>query len=171
MSTSATYYLPAEAIDVAAARRVSPVALSDVRLYHTLNGGEIDFVNGEPVMSDGLEMAVYLSFFGGNAEDSGLPSDVLKQWWGNFSELNTARWMRSETQYLLNTLPPTTGNLRRIELATKNDLAWMQSQSLVRDVQSQASMPARNTISIDVAIEVAPGKVERFNFPRSWGAR
>lgn len=171
MSTFATYYLPAESTTVERARAGQGVAISDVRLYHAADGGEIDFVGGEPLMSDGLETAVYLSLFGGNADDSGLPGDSRKQWWGNLSELTPARWMRSETQYLIASLPPTTGNLRRIESAAKNDVAWMLAAKLFTDVAALASMPARNRLQLDVAMTVASGELRRFNFPRSWGVQ
>jgi phage gp46-like protein len=173
VSTFATYYLPPESNGalVARPRAGQGVAISDVRLYHAADGGEIDFVGGEPVMSDGLETAVYLSLFGGNAEDSGLPGDRSKQWWGNLSELVTARQLRSETQYLLDVLPPTTGNLRRIENAVQNDLAWLLAAKLATDVAALASMPARNSVALDVAITVATGERPRFTFPSSWGVK
>jgi len=183
----AVYYLPEgeqpEAGDVAvyplplvteetrsSVRQRAPI--SDVRMFHGPDGGDIAFVGGLLEMSDGLFEAVYLSLFGGNDRDSGLPGDLSKQWWGNFSEPDPAKHYRSETQFLLDTLPPTSGNLRRIEAAVTNDLAWLTSSKLVRAVRATVSMPARSSIHIAGEIDV-DGSAEgyRFAIPRTWGAR
>lgn len=124
--------------------------MTDVRLYQTDDGGEIDYVNGQAVMSDGLGTAGYLSLFGGNEEDSGLEADDLKQWWGNFSEVEPEKRYRSETQYLLNTLPLTPNALPRIEDAAKRDLAWLVDTGILSDIVVSARIPALNRIAIEV---------------------
>lgn len=171
MSTSAIYYLPTPAATPPTPRpaRGASVAASDIYFHHTEDGGELVFLGGEPVKSDGLEAAAYISLFGGNDDDNGQPSGRARQWWGNFSEQDPTRWLRSETQYLLATLPPTTGNLRRLEAAAKADLAWLVSSGIASQVEARASMPARNSVALDIALVVATGAVERFNFPRTWG--
>lgn len=139
--------------------------MTDVRLYQTDNGGEIDFVAGQAVMDDGLAASVYLSLFGGNDDDSGLEADEAFEWWGNKSEPDPARKYRSETQFLLNSLPLVPANLRAVEDAAGRDLAWMVD-TIASSVEVTASVPALNTFKLDVAIVVDDEKYD-FAFTRS----
>jgi phage gp46-like protein len=133
----------------------------DVRLYQKDgDGGEIEFVNGQAVMDDGLETAVFLSLFGGNDDDSGLDGDKPRQWWANFEEQDATKRQRSETQFLLQSLPLIPANLRRVEDAAGADLAWMLETGLAGFVSVTATMPARNTIKLQMKIEVQGRELE-----------
>lgn len=142
--------------------------MTDVRLYE-LDGddGEIDYRNGQAVMSDGLETAVYLSLFGGNDEDSGLQDTDSKQWWFNFLETVAERRHRSETQFLLHSLPAIPANLRRLEEAVEADLAWMSETKLATFLGALASMPGVNKVTIAIRIEM-DGQVFPFEFTEPW---
>lgn len=139
--------------------------MTDVLLRHTENGGDVQFVAGQAVMDDGLFNAVYLSLFGGNDDDSGLEADDRKQWWGNFDEPELTRRNRSETQFLLNSLPLVPANLRRVEDAAARDLEWM-TESIADSVVVTASIPALNTINLNVDI-VIDDKEYNFAFTES----
>ena len=139
--------------------------MSDVRHYQTDNGGEIDMVAGQFVMDDGLEAAVYLSLFGGNDDDSGLEADDPKQWWANLAEPDLARRYRSETQFLVQSLPLVPANLLRIQDAAGRDLAWM-IDTIASSVEVSASIPAVNKVKIDVSIVVDDARYD-FAFTRS----
>lgn len=129
--------------------------MPDVRLFQTEDGGEIEVVGGQIELGDGLETAVYLSLFGGNDDDSGLAGDDSKQWWGNLGETEVARKYRSFTQYLLRALPLIPNNLRRIEDAAILDLQWMLEEKLASFVSATATMPARNTVKLELKIEIS----------------
>jgi phage gp46-like protein len=131
--------------------------MADVRLYQTADGGEIDFVAGQPVMSDSLETAAYLSLFGGNERDNGLGDDNREQWWGNLSELDLSRRYRSETQNLLRALPLIPANLRRLEEAATRDLAWIVDTGLASAVAARATMPKLNRIALNVTGQLQDG--------------
>jgi phage gp46-like protein len=141
--------------------------LTDVRLFQTPDDGEIEVLNGQFTLSDGLETGVYLSLFGGNEQDSGLPGDDSKQFWGNVTEPELSRRYRSETQFLLRSIPATTGNLRRIEDAIGRDLAWMLEQGVATFVGASLRIPALNTVAITVNVEV-DGRVFALLFTQSW---
>lgn len=143
--------------------------MTDVRLYEKDgDGGEIDSVNGQLVMDDGLESAVYLSLFGGNDEDSGSDGDKPKQWWGNVEEPDANKRYRSETQRLLQALPLIPVNLRRIEDAALSDLAWMTDSGLASFVSARASMPALNTVRLTIKAEIQGREFARaFTYVRS----
>lgn len=170
MSTTATFLLPALSTASLSARSAASDPVSDVRLFHTADGGDIEFVGGLITMADGLETAAYLSLFGGNERDSGLAADDRLQWWGNLLETEEARTYRSQTQNLLRALPATTAHLRRIEDAVSRDLSWMTAE-LASKVGVSATMPRLNTVQIDIAVELKSGTKYTFQFTTAWGAR
>lgn len=136
----------------------------DVRLFQTNDEGEILVEGGLVAMNGGLETAAYLSLFGGNEDDDGR-ADNPAQFWGNFSEIQTARQYRSETQYLLKAIPATSGNLRRIEDAARRDLAWFVEARVATSVIVSATIPALNSVALTVEINQ-----ERFEFVENWRA-
>lgn len=124
----------------------------DVKLFQTNDDGEISVANGIVEMSGGLETAAYLSLFGGNEDDAGL-TDAAKTWWANLDEIDPAFQFRSETQHLLESIPATTGNLRRIEDAANKDLAWFKEVGVASEVTVVASMPGLNRVALTVNID------------------
>lgn len=140
----------------------------DVLLFQTDDDGEITVENGLVEMSGGLETAAYLSLFGGNEDDDGRGANPLT-WWGNLDEVDPARQYHSETQNLLQALPATTGNLRRIEDAAGRDLAWFVGERVASSVTVAASIPGLNRIKLTVDIE-AVGEESSFEFVENWKA-
>ncbi|MAL49654.1 MAG: hypothetical protein CMH18_07840 [Methylophaga sp.] len=141
----------------------------DVKLFQTDDGGNIIVEDGLVAMAGGLETAAYLSLFGGNEDDDGR-SDNSLTWWGNLDENDPARQYRSETQHLLQALPLTTGNLRRIEDAALRDLTWLIGQNIASSVSVSATIPGLNRVKLTVDIE-ARGEESRFEFVENWKAR
>jgi len=140
----------------------------DVKLFQTVNDGEITVVNGVVEMSGGLETAAYLSLFGGNEDDDVRGSNPFN-WWGNLDEVDPVRQYRSETQHLLQAIPATTGNLLRIEDAANRDLAWFLDERVASSVTVEATIPALNRIQITIDIE-ANGEESSFVFTENWKA-
>ena len=127
--------------------------MADVLLYETNDGGEVVVEVGELALDYGLETAVYLSLFGGNEDDGGDRASESKQWWGNLAEPDSRRHLRSETQHLLRTLPPTEANLLRVQDAMGRDLAWMQ-ESLGAEVTAVATLTGPNSVRLTITIVV-----------------
>jgi phage gp46-like protein len=142
--------------------------MSDVLLYQTNDNGEINVEGGVVELSGGLRTSVYLSLFGGNEDDPG-GSDTTLSWWGNKVEPDPVRRYRSETQYLLASIPAIPKNLRRIEQAVKRDLQWMIEQRAASEIEVSASVPALNRVAIELNIR-AQGREENFNFSENWKA-
>lgn len=140
----------------------------DVLLCQTNDDGEINVVDGVVEMSGGLETAAYLSLFGGNEDDDGR-DDNPATWWANLDEVDPSRQYRSETQNLLQALPATTGNLRRIEDAAARDLAWFLQNNVASSVTVVASIPGLNKIKLTINIE-AVGEESSFEFVENWKA-
>lgn len=134
--------------------------MTDVLLFQTNDNGEIEIEGGQVTMTDSLETAVYLSLFGGNIEDDGSQDNPLT-WWGNLVENEPANRYRSETQYLLGTVPAVSANLKRIEDAATRDLQWLEAGTL----EVSASLTGLNRVKIDVTIDDTP-----FSYSEDWRA-
>jgi phage gp46-like protein len=127
--------------------------MTDVLLRQTPDGGDITVESGLWLLSDGLETAVVLSLFGGNEQDPG-NADSTEQWWGNLTEPEPSRTYRSETQYLLRSLPAIPANLLRIEQAAARDLQWMIAAGVAKSVKAAARIPGLNHVVVDIGLVV-----------------
>lgn len=138
----------------------------DVVLFQSLDGGEIEINNGLIEMNEGLQTSVYLSLFGGNDEDDKISNQEFnKSWWGNYEE-EELNQIRSETQFLLKSLPATSSNLRKLEITVKRDLDWMIQSKLANNINVSASIPALNTIKLNIEINN-----ESYEFIENWRSR
>lgn len=152
--------------------------MSDVRLFHTYDGGEIDLVPDgtytEVILDTGLETAAYLSLFGGNERDDGTFFDDTNpdhehqaQWWGNIGE-PPARQMRSEFGHLVRSLPAISSNLVRLEQAGARDLAWFTEEQVAREVELTVTQLGKDRIGAEVRIVVDKEEFV-FAFFAIWG--
>lgn len=140
----------------------------DIKLSQTDDDGEITVTDGIVEMSGGLETSAYLSLFGGNEDDTGSDGNSAT-WWANLDEVDPARHYRSETQNLLQAIPATTGNLRRVEDAAGRDLAWMVEKKVASSVTVVVSMPGLNRVKLSISIR-ANGDESNFDFVENWKA-
>lgn len=140
----------------------------DVSLFQTDNEGEITVEGGIVTMGGGLETSAYLSLFGGDEDDDGRDNNPAN-WWANIDEVDPSKEYHSETQNLLQALPATTGNLRRIEDAANRDLAWFITNNVASSVNVTASIPGINRIKLSIDIE-ARGEESSFEFVENWKA-
>lgn len=136
--------------------------MSDVLLFQTPDDGDVSIDGGEFQLTDGLETAVYLSLFGGNWQDDGAEGNPL-QWWGNSGVIDPGQRQRSRTQYLLQAMPATSGNLKRVQDAALADLDWLTARGV--SVSVSASVPALCRVKIDINID---GDV--ITIDEEWGA-
>lgn len=137
--------------------------MTDVLLRQTVEGGDITIQSGLLLMSEGLETAAYLSLFGGN-EDDPADTDTRLQYWGNLLDAEHERAYRSETQFLVQSLPAIPLNLRRIEQAALRDLKWMVDTGNAQSTTVEASIPAKDRVRLDVTIITATGQQIELQF-------
>lgn len=136
--------------------------MTDVLLRQTNDGGDVTIQGGLLLLSEGLETAVYLSLFGGN-EDDPAETDTSLQWWGNVLETEPELAYRSETQFLIKSLPAIPANLRRVEQAAARDLKWLTDTGNAQSVTAEATIPAVNRIALALVIITAAGqRIELF---------
>ena len=140
----------------------------DVILFQSLDDGEITVEAGVVEMDGGLRTAGYLSLFGGNENDDGSENNSL-EWWGNAIGEEPEDRQVSRTQFLLRSIPATSGNLLRIEDAAKEDLQWLIDVEAASSITVVASIPGLNRVKLVVTIE-AEGEESQFEFVENWKA-
>lgn len=140
----------------------------DVLMFNTLDGGEIEFVNGQPVMTGAFETMLFLCLFGGNFEDDGLEHN-RKIWWANLNESNPDRRYISRFQNLaFQGVPLTSGNLRRLEEAALSDLNVFKTSGIAGEISAVASIPARNRLKLTIGINSPQGENTETEFLINW---
>lgn len=142
--------------------------MTDVLLFQTNDNGEIEIEGGLVTLTPGLDTAAYLSLFGGNWKDDGSQNN-RQTWWGNLDETEPSKRYRSETQFLLGTIPAISRNLRRIEDAATRDLQWLLDESIASSLTVSASLIGLNRVKIEVIIR-AEGDESQFNYTENWRA-
>lgn len=140
----------------------------DVLLCQTNDDGEIEVVDGLVTMTGTFTTAAYLALFGGNEDDNGQQGNSMT-WWGNLSENEPSRKYVSETQNLLQSIPPTSNNLLRIEDAAKRDLNFFITENIASSVEVSASLSGVNQVKIIIDIS-AEGEESSFEFTENWRA-
>lgn len=139
--------------------------MTDVLLYQILDDGEVEIEDGVTTLTDGFETALYLALFGGNIDDSAGENTELS-WWGNINEDESSQY-RSQTQFLLRSIPATSRNIKRINDAVKADLKFMLDENIASDISVSTRIPERNKAQIDVVI-TADGDESSFSYTENW---
>ena len=142
--------------------------MTDVLLYQTADDGDIISQNGVVQLTNQFDTAVYISLFGGNFADDGIP-DSNQQWWGNSLDADTSRHVRGETETLLSGLPVVSRNLRKVEAAALRDLNWMLMSKVADNITAVASIPTINKIKLVITI-TAQGEESQFEYVENWKA-
>lgn len=141
----------------------------DVKLFQTPDDGEISVVDGTVEMEGGFSTMAYLCLFGGNIDDPG-GDNKNKSWWGNAIEERSERLIRSETQYLLETLPAVPPSLIPLRDAALRDLDVFLTEKIASEVTVEVSMPGLNRVHINGVIN-AFGQLYEFEFTENWEPR
>jgi hypothetical protein len=121
----------------------------DVLLFDTVDGGNIDLTDDNLVVNDtGFDTAIYLCLEGGNKKDNGTEATKKFQYWGNLLETDPQYHLKSETQYIIEGLPPTPNNLNRVKEAAKQDLQVFLDQGTIDNLEIIATLPDRNRLNL-----------------------
>jgi len=125
----------------------------DVKLVQTDDGGDIEFVAGQPVMDQGLETAVYISLFSGD-------------WWGNtISEQNEK--LNSELEELYNRNLSNQTRLDAEEYVRKA-LEWMISLGIAKRIDVSASLPTPGWLGLEITIIEPNGSEQNLRYSINW---
>jgi phage gp46-like protein len=129
----------------------------DVKLFNTESGGDIKYVNGQPVMDAGLETAAYISLF------------TLDGWWGNEFITSENGKLGSEFQTLTNQ-PLATSTIRDAEELAKDALEWMLNSGLADSIEAESEIPNPSRLDTEITI-FRPSLEETFKFAFNWDAQ
>jgi hypothetical protein len=140
----------------------------DVKLFQTVDDGEISIVDGITELTGGFDTALYLSLLGGNVDDDGAEGNP-RTWWGNLMESDPARKYVSRTQNILQGLPATSGNMRRVEEAARADLKWFLDVGAATGLEVSVSIPDYGKVLIEGSITV-DGEDIPFQYTENWKA-
>jgi len=125
----------------------------DVKLIQTDDGGDIEFVAGQPVMDQGLETAVYISLFSGD-------------WWGNaISEQNEKLESNLEEIYNRNL-----SNKTRLDAEEymRKALEWMIRLGIAKRIDVSASLPTPGWLGLEITIIEPNGSEQNLRYSINW---
>jgi len=132
----------------------------DLGLFQTLDGGDLRVVNGEPVMDQGLEAAVYLSLEGAGATD----------WWAN-EYYPQAQQIVSRFAKFRQSRSLTSGVITISEDLIKQDLTWLVSEKVASKVDVSMVAVSRNRVEITVVVEIDGKAFKLSPFQLNWQAQ
>jgi phage gp46-like protein len=118
--------------------------MADASLFNTPEGGEIDLTGGDVALDTGLMTAVYLTLFGAD-----------EPWWGDIGEAPERRYP-GKTGALVQALPLSAANLRRVEKTAEADLATLVPPGVISSARVVATIPAVNTLQLAVDVNGEP---------------
>ena len=130
--------------------------MSDLLLTPTPSGGEISNVDGEPVLTDGLDNAAYLSLFTG-------------AYWGN-SIADPDETFDSILESLFD--QALTSSLRLDIIAeAERSMAWFVDTGIASDVIVDAEIPSVGVLHLSIRIEQPDGTAEEMIYELNWAAQ
>lgn len=129
----------------------------DVTIYEEGSGGELQLLNEDLALSEGLTNQVYLALFGGNLEQSTSPDiealDVRQDWWGN-ELLNEENQFNSTFERTLSEVALNSAGIRVLENAVKEDLSYLSAYA---DISIESSLIGLNRLEIFITLQ-EPGQ-------------
>lgn len=129
----------------------------DVRLQHIEDGGDIEFVAGQPAMDQGLGTAVYISLFSGS------------DWWGNVVSERDEK-LESQLESLYERHLDNRTRLDAEEYCRKG-LDWLKRAGIAKDIEVEASLPAVGWIGLHVLITQPSGAETNLRYQVNWAAQ
>jgi phage gp46-like protein len=129
----------------------------DPLIYDSGDGGDLLIVGGQPMMSSGLENAVYLSLL------------VDANWWGNDVDPATPGATGSKFFLpLIGRAKLTPSLLIDAEKAADADLAWMVSDGVAKSVDVDCTMVDVGLMGVVVTVTEPDGDVTTVKWKLNW---
>lgn len=133
----------------------------DIFLFPILDGtGNIKIVDGEPIMDQGFETAVYISLEGDNGEG----------WFGN-EYLEESQKIVSSFAAFRKGAPLTSASILTAEELIASDLQWLINEDAATDVNVSITIISRNMIEVNIEILIDDVKVPLSPYQLNWKAQ
>lgn len=128
---------------------------SDVFLYPTPDGANLQFEGGQPLMEDGFDTAIYLSLVG--------PSD----WWGNTYATDPEVFQGPISDLLLT---GALNNQKRLDIIAKAEtlLAWMVRAGIMKSVTASAFIETPEQIKLTLLFTEPDGQQQEKKYRITW---
>ena len=139
----------------------------DLLIKGGLEGGEIEVDDGLISDCETFSTSIYLSLFGGNAnDDSGRSKDT---WWGNLipGTKQEEKYI-SKFQAVINGVPLSARNLQKAQTAAKEDLSWIVDKKIADEVNATLSAENKNRVYLYVTINKDGTKIYECEYAFQW---
>lgn len=126
----------------------------DPKLFPYGDACDLEVVNGQPIMDDGLENAVFLSIF------------TTAQWWGNsVADTDEERYLSRFNELQRRTL--TDATLLDAEEYARAALAWLVTARIAASVSVVASILSPGFLGLEVTI-ARPDRSQTIRYSVNW---
>lgn len=131
---------------------------------------DIEFLNGEFTLEEGLETAVHMSIYTDRraSDDDVLDDpDDKRGWWGDqfeSDEIGSKRWQLYRQKI-------TDQTLALLGQYDRDALQWMIDDGVVKDIKVVVERYDRTTVSEEIQIYYSDGKSVAFKFKTVWEAQ
>lgn len=144
--------------------------MSDLAIHESGNGGNVNLLNNDFELTDGLFNMVYLAWFGGNpgfvTTGNEIETEQRFDWWGNslFFPNDPDLQFNSTLEHVLDTTPLNSQGRILIENSAKTDLQFM---SKFAEVEVEVSIISDDKVSI-LAKLTEPDNLQEKEFQFIW---
>lgn len=136
---------------------MSQLRQGDLYLFQTLDGGNIEIVNGEPVMDGGFESATYLSLFG---------ADSSTHWMNEYQ--SESEKMTGQFYNFIKSNPKTVLNINKAQELAKLDLQWFINDGIADTINAEITSSSVNRIELVVEILLNGETISSNEYKINW---
>lgn len=140
----------------------------DLLFKHTADGLEPVIQDGLFLSDKGFDMAVRLSLFGGNSDDSGGVKSC-REWWGNVAAKDEP--VRSRLGFMSSDGGALTVAKAKLAVeAAKQDLEWMKKDGICDDIQITATIASMKRLDLEIRIITDGKEIAKNKYSVNWEA-
>ena len=137
---------------------MSKLRTGDIAIYNDDSGGNIQVINGEPVMDGGFESAVYITLFG---------SDGTNFWMNEY--LTESEKIKSEFMGFMEGSPLTLLNINRSQELAQSDLKWFIDEGIADTIDVVVEAVGKNRVNITITIRANHETLFENTYQINWG--
>ena len=137
---------------------MSKLREGDIAIFNTDSGGNIQVINGEPVMDGGFESAVYITLFGNNGDNL----------WMNeyFTEDEK---IESAFMGFMEASPITLSNINRAQELALSDLQWFINVGIADTITVVIDAVTKNRVDVTITILTNVEELFKNIYEVNWG--
>lgn len=137
---------------------MSKLREGDIAIFNTDSGGNIQVINGEPVMDGGFESAVYITLFGNNGDNL----------WMNeyFTEDEK---IESAFMGFMEASPITLSNINRAQELALSDLQWFINVGIADTITVVIDAVTKNRVDVTITILTNGEELFKNIYEVNWG--